>query len=299
MTGIRVGTAAYEAVVRRGTAVAAQIRTIALDERIPLHDAQLAWLEARWRAMEDEEPLRRLPWRLVRPVHASEPWELDRLDVVDPRLIVSIGDACTWGRLRDRTDSRPHTFTDVLDGVDEAARSGGWSRWLANLATSPVEVQETRGPYGPVYQVRSDGRHRAMLARAMGLPHLEVLVSTQRLPAPGTSVLVSLGGGFVAADLEYYDCLVDVGEASSSDVGDSGLWEIAPACSRETSWHFDPPASVVQAAVAYRDCHPRFGESPEHAMMFDEEQWRSRVAPLVPTTRIDRVRARLEGRRHG
>lgn len=256
------GTSTFNHLQQRGETIAEELEQTAATFNLDPAAARNAWLNQQWDHLNRTAPQVDLPYRHTPPRTTTR-------QVIDPRLILTVtGANGRWGLL----SNRPHSWTQILEALHDAAAVDRWEQWLDRIAPDRdlVELTETMGPLGPVYAIGNRGRHRAMLARAAALPALDALVTSSSLPRAGQPIYWPAGG--IPADRatrQHYAELRASGLATLGllDSPDGPILGVEPALDCDTAWAFDPPALVPTISAAYRTAYPDFGTNPKHAAM--------------------------------
>lgn len=234
------------------------------------------WLQQRWQRLTDERPLWALPYRLVADASGALIHPTWTRETVPVPAIIDIDRGGVWGRL----NNRMYVFDEMIDSLLLAHETNDWEPWGRRWARSAIDVGAVAAYEQEMFYVDADGRHRAMMAAALGLPQLPAMVRRSARPKAGRIVCVPLGEPYMPFDSEHADILAFAGEVSeAADVLDlPGMWPMHVNVERDVDWWFDSPKAVAVSANAFRQVHP---ESELPAEMFHPYTWAQRFDPTL------------------
>lgn len=245
-----------------------------IDEHTAAGGTSRTWLEMRWADLAAERPLVILPEHVVYAHEGAETLTAQQPRILQPvraSSIVEIDQERQWGHL----NNRMHVFTEMLDNLLVADRTGGWTAW-AKRWSNPVTVIALQARGREIYSIESDGRHRAMMAAALRFP--EVLANVVRSDpiTPGRRIGIPLSPRL---DFDHQDALQQMGEVRGAGFHEeSAHWASTVLADRRIDWWFQNPDDVVTASRAFQLAHPTVGLPAE---MLDENAWRARFDPFV------------------
>ncbi len=266
----------------------AELRTAAADYLASGQDAR-TWLDERWTALDQDDPIVDIDVNFT----YFEELGLEPRNV-DFRQLARVDEENRWGQV----NNRPESYELILDGLGQAHLRDSLDAWVHEMGAP--ELLELPGPYGSLYEVSSDGRHRAHVLRALGVSLFPALVDL-RAPAvsPGSEVYIAPPTQFrvhpadaaragsahrraLQRHSEHIGVLVE--HAVIRPMGEEDHYEVLR--DMPAAWALEHPEDAVRISRRYRRSFPEFGEASEGEWALSSgQEWLSyleRTAPARP-----------------
>ncbi|MGW0251962.1 hypothetical protein ACWDYH_35570 [Nocardia goodfellowii] len=206
------------------------------------------------------------------------------LEWVDPRAVLATLDP-VWG-VFDRSEPARCSLLEFCKSLRAARTSTELESWIDRVvigrAGNPVQLIRVEGPAGPVYEIRTDGTHRAHLARVFGLP-LMALTKTSHLPrtlvladhpdSPVVEGVSSSGFGRFGSLWEGLRAHGVLDIAEDTPAAWSAEWTPARIVAE---WMLFAPDQAVAVNRAYDRVYPgalQEAMNLHEAILFDETAW--------------------------
>ncbi|MGF0118775.1 hypothetical protein ACQFYA_20980 [Promicromonospora sp. Marseille-Q5078] len=267
----------------------AELHAAAADHVAAGHDAR-TWLAHRWAALDRHDPIVDIDvnYTLFRE-HGTE-----RLHV-DFHYLAAVDGERRWGLV----NNRPESYDSILEGLREGYARGDFGGWVREMGAPTL--MELPGPYGSLYEVASDGRHRSHVLRALGVSLFAAWVH-RRSPAvePGARIYLGAPMRFhtysprepgaearaaaghrraLRRHAEHVGVLVDHGVIRAA--GEADYYEVVRGV--PAAWALAHPDDAVRISRRYRRSFPQFGEAVEgERALLSRQGWLSYLKRTAP-----------------
>lgn len=199
-------------------------------------------------------------------------------------LVAAVDGPGRWGEVNNRYES----YSKIMNGLLEAHRQQDVELWIQRM--DRPDTQRIPGPYGPLYEVGIDGRHRIHVYKVLGVTSFPAKVHpVESEVVPGSTIYVMPPVPYTRPRVPQAKPLAYTGDFDISQLVDAGILEPDPKENQykvlrpvPAYWVMWGPSAASRYAVRYRRSYPQFGcDNEAEAALLDPRTW---VAYLKRTT---------------
>jgi hypothetical protein len=240
------------------------------------------WMRSRWAELDRTSPQSVYQHGLLHRAGDKE------VRAVEAGLITYVCGG-SWGEI----DYRPSSYDRIMAGLVEVSDRQSADRWVRTMGKP--QLVEVPGPYGPLFEVGGDGRHRTYILKGLNLTWSYLvtpsagIVASARLPeypytpnlprpdrGPRQAQAAAHRKAWYAQNLarkEARELLVEVGFLSRvTRRGWTPEYEVVPA-SLPFPWAICSPATVAAFSTRYQQSYPRFGAVEAERAALSRSTW--------------------------
>lgn len=207
-----------------------------------------SWLQIRWGELN----------QLRRPFKLDIQHPLGRESnktVCEVKLdaVVQGGEETRWGQV----NNRPESYGRIVRGLMQDT-SPGYEDWVRKMGHMDLIGYEA--PYGPIFSVCSDGRHRLHSLKALRVSHFPSEVCFRRMIRPGDEMVMPIHGSSNLNEESRLDWLLILESNGVVKVTryDTNLITYTLCSEAPLPWALETPKYVVALSRLYGEIYPAF-----------------------------------------